>query len=195
MHFQYGQRVAFNLYIALYDINILRILSSSPWMQDLLSYFYVFFSFFKQMLCSSVCKSFTSLVTFIHLVFYFSWCYFIGFKKNFSFWLLWLSWQRIHLQCGRPRFDPWVGKIPWRRERLPTPVFWPGEFHGLCSPWGRKESDPTEWLTLSLSLLDCSLVVYRNATDFCWFYSFQLCWINFSNRSVCICAFVCVYNL
>ena len=27
--------------------------------------------------------------------------------------------------------DPWVGNIPWRRERLPTPVFWPGEFHGL----------------------------------------------------------------
>ena len=25
------------------------------------------------------------------------------------------------------------GKIPWRRERLPTPVFWPGEFHGLYS--------------------------------------------------------------
>ena len=32
-------------------------------------------------------------------------------------------------------------KDPWRRERLPTPVFWPGEFHGLYSPWGRKESD------------------------------------------------------
>ena len=30
-------------------------------------------------------------------------------------------------------------KIPWRRERLPTPVFWPGEFHGLYSPWGHKE--------------------------------------------------------
>ena len=28
---------------------------------------------------------------------------------------------------------PWVGKIPWRRERLPIPVFWPGEFHGLYS--------------------------------------------------------------
>ena len=42
---------------------------------------------------------------------------------------------------GRPGFDPWVGKIPWRRERLPTPVFWPGEFHGLCSPWCLKESD------------------------------------------------------
>ena len=33
----------------------------------------------------------------------------------------------------------WVGKIPWRRERLPFPVFWPGEFHGR--PWGHKESD------------------------------------------------------
>ena len=50
------------------------------------------------------------------------------------------------LQCGRPGFDPCVGKIPWRRERLPTPVFWPGEFHGLCSPWGRKELDMTERL-------------------------------------------------
>ena len=30
--------------------------------------------------------------------------------------------------------DPWVGKIPWRREWLPTPVFWPGEFHGLYNP-------------------------------------------------------------
>ena len=35
----------------------------------------------------------------------------------------------------RPGFDPWVGKIPWRRERTPTPVFWPGEFciaHGVA---------------------------------------------------------------
>ena len=40
-------------------------------------------------------------------------------------------------------FDPWIGKIPWRRERLSIPVFWPGEFHRL-SPWGRKESDRTE---------------------------------------------------
>ena len=38
----------------------------------------------------------------------------------------------------------WVGKIPWRRERLPTPVFWPGEFHGIYSPWGPKELDTTE---------------------------------------------------
>ena len=47
--------------------------------------------------------------------------------------------------------DSWVGKIPWRREQLPTPVFLPGEFHGLYSPWGHKESDMTERLSLSLS--------------------------------------------
>ena len=29
-----------------------------------------------------------------------------------------------------------------------TPVFWPGEFHGLYSPWGHKESDTTEQLSL-----------------------------------------------
>ena len=46
-------------------------------------------------------------------------------------------------------FNPWVGKIPWRRERVPTPIFWPGEFHGLYSPWGCKESDTTERLSLS----------------------------------------------
>ena len=45
-----------------------------------------------------------------------------------------------------------VGKIPWRREWLPTPVFWPREFQGLYSPWGRKESDTIEWLSLSLFL-------------------------------------------
>ena len=32
-----------------------------------------------------------------------------------------------------PRFDPWVGKISWRRECQPTPVFLPGEFHGQRS--------------------------------------------------------------
>ena len=38
--------------------------------------------------------------------------------------------QRIRLQCGRPGFDPWLGKIPWRRAWQPTPVFLPGESHG-----------------------------------------------------------------
>ena len=47
-------------------------------------------------------------------------------------------------------WENWVGKIPWRREGLLTPVFWPREFHGMYSPWGRKELDTTEWLSLSL---------------------------------------------
>ena len=59
--------------------------------------------------------------------------------------------KRIRLPCRRPGFNPWVGKILWRRERLPTPVLLPGEPHGQrcledCSPWGRKESDMTEEL-------------------------------------------------
>ena len=48
-------------------------------------------------------------------------------------------------QCGRPRFDPWVRKIPWRRERLPTPVFLPGELHGQSS-WGHRVGH--DWATL-----------------------------------------------
>jgi len=39
---------------------------------------------------------------------------------------------------------PGLGRFPWRSDRLPTPVFWPGELHGLYSPWGCKESDMTE---------------------------------------------------
>ena len=62
----------------------------------------------------------------------------------------WLSWKRICLQYGRPRFHSWVRKILWRRERLHTPLFWSGEFLGLYSPWGLKESDTTERLSLSL---------------------------------------------
>ena len=46
--------------------------------------------------------------------------------------------------AGDPGSVPWVGKIPWRRERLPTLVFWPGEFRRLYSPWNRKESYTTE---------------------------------------------------
>ena len=52
-----------------------------------------------------------------------------------------------------------VGKVPWRREWLPTPVLLPEESHGHrslvgCSPWGCKESDMTERLKLSLSALN-----------------------------------------
>ena len=56
---------------------------------------------------------------------------------------------RRHKRC---RFNPWVRKIPWRRERLPALVLLPGESRGQrrlvgSSPWGHKESDTTERLS------------------------------------------------
>ena len=57
------------------------------------------------------------------------------------------------MDCSPPgssvqSFNPWVGKIPWRRERLPIPVFWPSEFCELHSPRDHKELDTTEWFSL-----------------------------------------------
>ena len=43
----------------------------------------------------------------------------------------------VSLQC-----TAW--QDPLEKERLPTPAFWSGEFHGLFSPWDGKESDTTE---------------------------------------------------
>ena len=77
---------------------------------------------------------------------------------NYPFQYSWAStvsqMVKICLQSRRPRFDPWVGKICWRRKWPPTPVFWPGEFHGErslagYSPWGRKEQDTAEQISLN----------------------------------------------
>ena len=55
---------------------------------------------------------------------------------------------------------PGLGKIPWRRERLPTAVFWPGEFHGRYSSWGCRDLDTTERRSLTaLHFCVCSLCV------------------------------------
>ena len=64
-------------------------------------------------------------------------------------WILYqLSYQ------GSPMWETWVWSLSWedswRRDRLPTQVFWPGEYHGLYSPCGRKESGTTEPERLSL---------------------------------------------
>ena len=62
-----------------------------------------------------------------------------------------ITHKGVCLQCRRPRFNPWVGKIPWRKKWQLTPVSLPGESHGQrslsgCSPWGHKELDMTEQL-------------------------------------------------
>ena len=66
------------------------------------------------------------------------------------------------LQCGRLGFSPWVGKIPRRRKWQPSPILLPGESHGQrslmgYSPWGLKELDTTEQLTLNFTSNFCGL--------------------------------------
>ena len=70
------------------------------------------------------------------------------------------------LQCRKSGFDPWVGKIPWRRAWQPTPVFLPRVFHGPYRPWGHKESDTTEQLRFHFSL---SCVGEGNGNPLQWF--------------------------
>ena len=67
----------------------------------------------------------------------------------------WLSGKEFACQGRRQKFDPWVGKIPWRRKWQPTPVCLPGKFHGQrslagYSPLGCKESDTPEHTTHAL---------------------------------------------
>ena len=47
----------------------------------------------------------------------------MGYPLQYSWASLVAQLVKICLQCERPGFDPWVGKIPWRRDGLPTPVF------------------------------------------------------------------------
>ena len=76
----------------------------------------------------------------------------VAFWEEIQIAHLGLSWRlnskESSCQYGKCGFDPWVGKIPWRRKQQPTPVFLPGESHGQrslmdYSPWGCKESDMT----------------------------------------------------
>ena len=75
----------------------------------------------------------------------------IGYQFQYSCASLMAQLVKNLLQGEKPGLDPWVGKIPWRRERLPTPVFWPWEFHELYIPWGQKESEH-DWVTFTFTL-------------------------------------------
>ena len=96
----------------------------------------------------------------------------------------WLSGKESTLQCRRHRFDPWAGKMPWRRKWQPTPVFLPGKSHGQRRPMayssgGHKTvrrnlatkqqqqlvtlvnltnavTSPADWVSASLQSLNCS---------------------------------------
>ena len=76
----------------------------------------------------------------------------------------WFSGKESPCECRRCRFNPWVGKIPWRRKWQPTLVFWPGKPHGQEEPdrlqsmrsrkrwtWLGNETT-TKWLAVSYIL-------------------------------------------
>ena len=91
---------------------------------------------------------------------------------------------RVYLQYRRPRFDPWVGKIPWRRKWQPTPVFWPGKAHGWrslvgYSPWGSQRVWHNR-ATLLLHLCDCvkwPLWKKGNHLGGCWTFKYS-CYLS-----------------
>ena len=71
------------------------------------------------------------------------------------------------LQCGRPEFNPWVGKILWKRQWQPTPVLLPGKSHGRrslvgYSPWGRKRLSDFIFKPLRVFY-----VIFTTSSSFC----------------------------
>ena len=69
----------------------------------------------------------------------------------------WLSGKESACQHGRCAFNPWFGKISWRRKWQPTLVFLPGKFHGQrslagYSLWNHKELDRTEQLSMARTI-------------------------------------------
>ena len=99
---------------------------------------------------------------------------------------MWLTGKESTCHCRRCKrcgFDPWVGKIPWRRRWQPILVFLPGESHRQrkleqCSPWGCKESDMTEHNTHTSYMhdIECMIlyILYRNYLTLLSGTSFQV---------------------
>ena len=65
-------------------------------------------------------------------------------------------WGESWFGCFKQVFTSLYRIQSWGRQRPPTPVFWPREFHGLHSPRGRKESDRTEQLSGRSRIQRCS---------------------------------------
>ena len=66
-------------------------------------------------------ESYLYIILFIHLLIY---SISIYWKCCWASLVAQFLKKKILLQCRRLQFNSWVGKIPWRRDRLPTPVFW-----------------------------------------------------------------------
>ena len=94
-----------------------------------------------------------------------------------------IRWSLIEKsKWGRSGFDPWVGQIPWRRERLPTPVLLPEEFHGQGGPWwlqsmGSQRVDTTKsghnWAS---NMYPCTLIFFSYLILIWYLLLFKLGW-------------------
>ena len=112
------------------------------------------------------------------------------------------------MRCKRRGFDPWVGKIPWRRSWQPTPVFLPGDSHGQRSLAGstvhRLLNCQTQLKWLSTQHVSLQCVFYQaffsdvrgkfKKNSFYWMTVWHLCidvisfhghWMNKSLQSLC----------
>ena len=86
---------------------------------------------------------------------------------------------RIQKRCG---FDPWVGKIPWRRVLQPTPVFLPGEFHGQrslvgYSPWANSRTRLKRF-SMHKAVKEETVEPYQTMTRICVVYGLLLEWTH-----------------
>ena len=134
-----------------------------------------------------------------------------GGGKGNDLWILggvglpkWLSGKEPICQCRRQRrcrFDPWAGKIPWRRAWWPTPVFLSGESRGQrslvdYSPWGHKELDTTERLSRServewgiFSFL-CFFFLIKIVYLQCFNFWYTAKWFSYIYIYLCVCVYV-----
>ena len=76
-------------------------------------------------------------------------------------------------RCKRCGFNPWAGKIPWRRAQQPTSVFLPGEFHGQrslvgYSALGQKSWAPLKWLSTHLCMSNRPCTLGQPGKGECW---------------------------
>ena len=103
------------------------------------------------------------------------------FKPVLFWWALnhyglpwWLRRYSVCLQCGKPGFNPWAGKIPWRRKWQSTPVLLPGKSHGQrslvgYSPWGCRVR--CDWVTSCSWIISNFLLLQNSKYLFCY-----VCW-------------------
>ena len=88
--------------------------------------------------------------------------------------------QQVKKRHRRDGFDPWVGKIPWRRKWQSSPVLLPEKPHGKRSlvgygPWGYKELDMTEQLSMHITMLVVGYILaFQSVLDFNHFQSLEM---------------------